>query len=196
MGKRIAFLLPVIFISLTGPLWALDPVAPREERAYGFLKVDTPLPLSDQCEISAVAPASGYTQSFKPGQRIKVPGGDYLLKAELQYRDWKNNISVRATELTALVLPGFGNLKVTSPKKTDVVEVYTPKGNLVSIFPASQVKTLPVGRYHVRVIMGDLETPKIQVAIITNTTREVTASEKKGRKIVSSSPPGKPKNSP
>jgi len=192
MRKRTAFLLPVIILAFTAPLLALDPVAPRDERAYGFLKVDTPLPLSDQCEISAVAPASGTTQNFKPGQRIKVPVGDYLLKVTLQDRVWKNNVSVRATELTAVILPGFGNLKVTSPKKTDRVEVYSPKGQLVTSFPASQVKTLPAGRYQVKVIMGDLETPKIQVAIITNTTREVTASEKKGRKIVSASPSAKP----
>lgn len=181
MGKKTVFLLSVFLLCFSSPLRALDPVAPREERAFGFLKVNTPLPLTDRCEVSAVAPASGYRQGFKPGERIKIPVGDYLLKVQLQDRAWQNPISVRATELTAIVVTGFGNLKVSSPKKSDTVEVYSSKGALVSQFPASQVKTLPVGRYQVKVRMGDLETPKIQVAVITNTTREVIATPGKAK---------------
>jgi hypothetical protein len=184
MRKGTAFLFIAVFLGAAFPSFALDPVAPREERAFGFLRVETPLPATDECEVSAVAPASGYKKAFKPGQTMKIPVGDYLLSVKLQDRVWKNPISIRATELTALVVPGFGNLKVTSPRRSDTVEVYSPKGGFVTSFPASQVKTLPVGRYHVKVKMKSLETPRIQVAIVTNTTREVVASEGKPPKIV------------
>lgn len=162
-------------------LWALDPVAPRAERKYGELAVQTPLP-SDTCEIKMTKDKNrdagiDYQQSFKPGETIKIPVGDYDLTVKLQDREWKTQITIHPTERTDVKVTGYGNLKVTTPNPSkDSVEVADLGGKVISTFHPSQVKTLPTGTYNVKVKMGGTSITQPNVVIITNTTREITAS--------------------
>lgn len=178
MQKKTALL---SFLFLTGTcltVYALDPVAPRSERKYGQLMVKSPLPDSDICEVMSVkGAAQGVKQSFKPGETIKVPVGDYFLKVRLQENEWTANITVYPTERTDIVVTGYGNLKVNSPKPgSDTVEVSTLDGKVVKSFHPTRVQTLPTGTYNVKVKMDGAEITQSNVVIVTNTTREVSAS--------------------
>jgi len=178
---KIAWIFLALLPMALQPLWALDPVAPRSERKYGELMVQTPLP-SDVCEIKMVKDKNRdegveYQQSFKPGETIKVPVGDYALKVKLQDREWTSQVTVHPTERTDIKVTGYGNLKVNSPNPSgDTVEVATPDGKVVSSFHPNQVKTLPTGTYNVTVKMKGTSITQPDVVIITNTTREVSAS--------------------
>ena len=162
-------------------LWALDPVAPRAERKYGELTVQTPL-ASDVCSIKMTKDKNrdagiDYQQSFKPGETIKIPVGDYELKVKLQDREWTTQVTIHPTERTDVKVTGYGNLKVNSPSPNkDTVEVATLDGKVISTFHPSQVKTLPNGTYNVTVKMSGTSITQPNVMIITNTTREVSAA--------------------
>ncbi len=181
MNSKKLFVFVTVFLFSLQSVWALDPVAPRSERKYGQLMVETPLS-TDVCEIQMTQDknrdaGSGYQQSFKPGETIKVPVGDYSLKVKLQDAEWTSQLTVYPTERTDVKVTGYGNLKVMSPNATkDSVEVSNLDGKVVSSFKASQVKTLPTGTYNVTVKMGGGSVTQPNVVIITNTTREVSAS--------------------
>jgi hypothetical protein len=131
---------------------ALDPVAPKVERAFGFVQVVSPLPDSDQC---ALFDSSGARIDFKPGQMMKVPVGEYTLKVKLQNDEWSKPVMVTPTEFTYVAVPGFGNLKVKTPSpESDTVEIYSEDGSFLRSFPASQTETIPMGTYQVKVKMG------------------------------------------
>jgi hypothetical protein len=186
MSTRIRpWFLSVMALTLLGiPLvsLALDPVAPRAERKLGELLVKSPLPQSDVCEIASIS-KKGETfqeavkQTFKPGEKIRIPVGDYFLKVKLQDAEWTSNITVQPTERTDVTVTGYGNLKVITPKpKSDTVEVYSLDGKMVKSFNPTEVKTLPTGIYNVKVKMNGTEVTENNVNIVTNTTREVSAS--------------------
>lgn len=162
-------------------VWALDPVAPRAERKYGELMVQTPLP-SDVCSIKMTKDKNrdagiDYQQTFKPNETIKIPVGDYLLTVKLQDREWTSQVTIQPTERTDVKVTGYGNLKVNSPNPNkDTVEVATLDGKVISTFHPSQVKTLPNGTYNVTVKFGGTSITQPDVMIITNTTREISAS--------------------
>jgi len=151
---RIAFwTLTFFFIAGISPrAVALDPVAPKAERVFGFVEVVSPLPESDLCTL---IDASGARIDFKPGQMLKVPIGQYLLKVKLQNDEWSKQISVTPTEFNYVAVPGYGNLKVKTPNPaSDTVEVYSEDGALLRSFPASQTETIPMGTYQVKVKIG------------------------------------------
>ncbi len=180
-GFNRVLVLVFIFVFSSQVASALDPVAPRAERKYGELMVKTPLP-TDTCEIKMTKDKNrdagvDYQQTFKPGETLKIPVGDYVLKVKLQDREWTSQITIQPTERTDVVVTGYGNLKVTSPSPSkDKVEVYGLDGKLVSSFNPSQVKTLPTGTYNVTIKMGGASITQSNVVIITNTTREISAS--------------------
>jgi hypothetical protein len=188
MFKIFPLFLTLLFFGLMNVSSALafDPVAPRSDRPFGFLKVDTPLPQSDLCEITSINGVKyGYHLAFRPGEMIQVPIGEYELKVKLQDGEWTSPITVTSTEFTNVVVPGYGNLKVQAPHPWDMVEVYSRDGQLLKRFPASKVKTMPIGIYDVRVTMeSDLANrgnvtvntmiaSKHNVMIAPNTTREL-----------------------
>jgi len=191
MRKAMTFLISFLFLSTLGlsSTFALDPVAPKSDRAFGYLKVDTPLPASDRCEIQRIS-GIGYQLQFQPGEMIKVPVGEYQLNVQLQNGLWSSPISVSPTEFTAVIVPGYGNLKVNSPNpRLDMVEVFSHNdGRLVDRFPAANIKTLPIGNYDVMIKVGNRYVMKDKVirqvstasrsnvSIMPNTTRELTVS--------------------
>lgn len=180
-SKSLFFFMAIFLFGLQQSAWALDPVAPRSERKYGQLMVQTPLP-SDVCEIQMTTDKNrdaglGYQQTFKPGETIKVPVGDYVLKVKLQDAEWTSQLTVYPTERTDVKVTGYGNLKVNSPNPSkDTVQVTSLEGKKISSFKSSQLKTLPTGTYNVTVKMGGSSITQPNVIIITNTTREVSAS--------------------
>ncbi len=179
--KKTFWMTLILLVYATANAWALDPVAPRAERKYGELAVQTPL-ASDECEIKMTKDKNrdagiDYQQKFKPGETIKIPVGDYDLTVKLQDREWKTQVTIHPTERTDVKVTGYGNLKVTSPNPSkDTVEVATLDGKVISSFHPTQVKTLPNGTYNVTVKMGGASITQPNVVIITNTTREVSAS--------------------
>lgn len=181
MKFKYAFILAIGLILSYQSSWALDPVAPRAERKYGQLMVETPLP-SDVCEIKMIRDKNrdagiDYQQSFKPGETIKVPVGEYALKVKLQEGEWNSQVTVYPTERSDVKVTGYGNLKVTSPNPSkDSVEVAALDGKVISTFHPAELKTLPTGTYNVKVKMGGGTITQPNVVIITNTTREISAS--------------------
>ncbi len=179
--QKILGIVSILILYTLSSAWALDPVAPRAERKYGELAVQTPLS-SDTCEIKMTKDKNrdagiDYQQKFKPGETIKIPVGDYELTVQLQDREWKTQVTIHPTERTDVKVTGYGNLKVNSPSPSkDTVEVATLDGKVISSFHPSQVKTLPNGTYNVTVKMGGASIAQPNVVIITNTTREVSAS--------------------
>ncbi len=179
-NRKILYVFVFVMAALQN-VWALDPVAPRAERKYGQLMVQTPLP-TDVCEIKMVKDKNrdagiDYQQTFKPNETIKIPVGEYSLKVKLQEGEWTSQITIQPTERTDVKVTGYGNLKVTSPNPNkDMVDVATLDGKTISSFHPNQVKTLPNGTYNVTVKMGGASVTQPNVVIITNTTREVNAS--------------------
>ena len=178
MRKKILYFISFLLLILSPPtILALDPVAPKSERAFGFLRVDTPLPLSDRCEIIGHgAMNQSMVLPCRPGEQMKVPIGAYLLKVELQQEEWSTPILIHPTEYTKLAVTGYGNLKVRSPHPMDSVEVFTEDGRLLERFPASQIRTLPVGVYKIKVYTSAMATIKPNVSIWPNATRELIVS--------------------
>lgn len=177
-----SFLFIGILTSFYSPsLFALDPIAPKSERAFGFLSVTTPL-YTDMLEIKS----DNFSTTFKSEEMIKVPIGDYILTVMMQDNvKSTQKVSVMPTELTAINITGFGNLFVKAPNASrTVVEVYSIHNKLVSRFMASKIKTLPIGTYRVNIKMPPeemanmdkvytSEVTKNDVRIITNETREL-----------------------
>jgi len=172
----------MLTLGLSVSAFALDPVAPRAERKLGELLVKSPLPETDTCQVNFIS-KKGETfqepvkESFKPGQKIRIPVGDYTIKCKLQDAEWSSNITVSPTERTDVTITGYGNLKVITPKPSaDTVEVYTLDGKMVKSFNPTGVKTIPTGTYNVKVKMSGAEITENNVAIVTNTTREIAAT--------------------
>ncbi len=188
MKKITSLSLFLFLIVFAVPLWALDPIAPKEERAFGFLSVESPLE-TDVCEITPLGKAERPPITFKSYEMVKVPVGEYNLKVKIQELDWTKQIKVTPTELTQIFVTGYGNLKVKTPHPDkDIVEVFDHSGRLVKSFPSSELKTLPAGNYRVSVKLStDYPNPKdpkqhlIQqvtknTSIITNETRRLVVS--------------------
>ncbi|MCE9624914.1 MAG: hypothetical protein K8R69_05595 [Deltaproteobacteria bacterium] len=155
------------------PAYALDPVAPVSERKFGMLFVKTPMPETDV--ITLTSTGGGKKQTAKPGIEVKVPIGDYQVSVKMQDYVYEQQVKVGGTERTEVVVPGYGNLKVSAPKGA-TIEVYkTGTQSLVAKFPASQVKVLPTGYYDVHIHFEKDSVTMNNVWIVTNTTREVAA---------------------
>lgn len=154
MKRSLFFFLSFLFLMNLSPAFALDPVAPKEERAFGFVSVETPLP-TDVCELTGIAPAGLPPMTVRPGELIRVPVGQYNLRVKMQGYEWTNTISVTPTELTAAVVSGYGNLKVATPNPTvDQVEVSSSDGKALKTFRSSEIATLPIGVYRVKIRLG------------------------------------------
>ncbi|MFO1518209.1 MAG: hypothetical protein U1F57_00870 [bacterium] len=178
MRKLGALFFLVFFTGFIPLSFALDPVAPRSERKFGQLMVKSPLPDTDVCELtSAKDSKEPFKQTFKPFENVKVPVGDYVLTVKLQDAEWKTNITIQPTERNDVVVTGYGNLKVKTPNPSkDTVEVYKSDGKLLKTFNPTKVMTIPTGTYNVKVKMNGAEITEPNVVIVTNTTREVSAS--------------------
>ena len=174
MRKIIPLFIFLVVAANGTKIFALDPVTPRSERAFGFIKVESPLPDSDSCELTG---KNKFKQNFKPGEMIKVPIGEYDLEVKLQDGKWTSPVQIGPSEYTKVVVTGYGNLKVNSPNpESDKIEVYSQEGKLVEDFHPSKLKTLPTGTYNVKVKIGKASTTQNDVVIVTNTTRELDVS--------------------
>ncbi|MBF0493243.1 MAG: T9SS type A sorting domain-containing protein [Deltaproteobacteria bacterium] len=175
MKTKPLLLLSLIFICSTS--WALDPVAPKSERAFGRIRVKTPLP-SDTCEIKGKA--SQTEGKFIPipcADMTKVLIGDYELRVKLQNTEWSKEVSILPTEFTEVNVVGFGNIKVSSPNPNlDSVEVLSLDGRKVREFFTKDTITLPTGTYNLKIKTNKQEVPLNDVVIFSNTTREVSVS--------------------
>jgi len=155
------------------PAFALDPVAPISERKFGILFVKTPMPDSDVINITATE--GGKKQTVHAETEVKVPVGDYQVSVKMQDYVYEQQVKVGGTERTEVVVPGYGNLKVTAPKDSSIEVYKTGTESLVAKFPASQVKVLPTGYYDVRIRYLKDSVTSNNVWIVTNTTREIEA---------------------
>lgn len=173
------FVLALLFISSSQIVFALDPVAPVSERAFGFLSVDSPLQ-SDVIQATPVGTHAGVGMiTLKNDDIAKVPVGTYIVRVKMQDKQWTQTALVHPTELTAIAVIGYGNLKVAAPDPANtMVEVYALDGKQVSRFSASQVKTLPAGNYRVTIKLPTVSGTRVadatkDVSIITNETRRL-----------------------
>ena len=186
MKRKIPFFICLFLLSGIKAVLALDPVAPKEERAFGFVSVESPLP-TDTAHLTGVAPAGLAPVTFKPGDLMRVPVGEYTLKVKMQGHEWTSPLSVTPTELTAAVVSGYGNLRVSTPSPaSDGVEVWTADIRMVASFPASEIKTLPIGTYNVKVKLAPdvmvrdkqkivtRDVLRANVQILPNETRRLT----------------------
>src|SRR4030095_2055574 len=152
--KRKFFVLTALLCLAGLKAYALDPVAPKEERAYGFVTLESPLS-SDVGTMTGVAPAGLSPVTIKSGDMMRVPVGEYTLTVKMLGYTWTSPVSVTPTELTAVVVDGYGNLKVSTPNPTiDMVEVWSTDNRVVASFPASELRTLPVGTYSLNLTFG------------------------------------------
>ncbi len=178
MMKRKFFYLSILisfFTLLSAHLFALDPVAPVSERKFGFLQVHSPLPESDICTVTN--PTTGFSQTFKPGETIKIPVGEYSLNVKLQHNEWSSPAIIQPTERTDIFVTGYGNLKVTAANPTTTsIEVYSQDGRLITQFAPNGPQTLPTGTYNLKIKIGNSTAQQEGVVIITNTTREIMVS--------------------
>lgn len=178
--RKISTALFSAFLMLASVAYALDPVAPKSERAFGFLSVETPLKTDVIQAINSDPAKAAAPILLKNDEILKVPVGDYLVKVKMQDKEWSQSVKVQPTELSALTVTGYGNLRVMAPDPANTnVDVYGMDGQLVSHFAASQIKTLPTGNYRVTVKlpmesgMRSNEVTKENISIVTNETRRV-----------------------
>ncbi|MFO1518210.1 MAG: hypothetical protein U1F57_00875 [bacterium] len=186
MRKALFLFTPLFLILVMKSAFALDPVAPKQDRAFGFLTVQSPLP-SDICEIKSLKlkQKEPFELNFHPDELMKVPVGDYQLKVKMQEVEWTSRVTVHPTEMTQVFVPGFGNLKVIAPQPAKTtVEVFSKDGKLLRTFPADQIKTFPVGDYTVVVKLPAEQVPnrvetvtpegvKNNVTLVANETRRL-----------------------
>ncbi len=184
--KKILITSAFLFSLLTLPfLFALDPVAPKSERAFGFLTVESPL-ATDIIEITSLKNSvDNFKITFNNDEMIKIPIGEYFLRVKMQEVKWSQKIEVLPTELTEITVVGYGNLSVKSPYPDQTtVEVSSKEGKGITTFKASQIKTLPTGTYRVTIKLPPEEFVNIRnvypdevtkndVEIITNQTRRL-----------------------
>src|SRR5436190_15316917 len=174
--KKFPILLSLVLSLVSLSCYALDPLAPRGQRAQGMIFVKTP---NSSDSVTLTNKNTGSSEALKPESLQWVAVGDYTVSAKMQDYNYNQNVTVQPTERTDVVVPGFGNLQVNSISPQDTIEVFKIKGGaLAAKFPASQVKTLPEGRYNVKVTVGKQSVTKDNVLIVTNTTRQVDVSYK------------------
>ncbi len=174
--KKFIFLLYSLFFSLPLISYALDPVAPKADRAFGFFKVETPQS-SDTCELLRLNPAHPpYKTSCQPNTMMSVPVGEYQLNIRMQEYSWNEKVNIHPTEYTSIAVLGYGNLLVNSPRATDFVEVINSQGKEVAQFGVNQVKTIPVGSYEVKVKSKGVQASMNKVVVIADKTRELIVS--------------------
>lgn len=175
MRSKFFFLLPLLFICSS--TWALDPMAPKSERAFGRIRVKTPLS-SDICEIKGkAAQTEGKFILIPCAEMTKVLIGEYELRVKLQNTEWKTDITISPTEFTDVNVIGYGNIKVTSPNpKLDSVEVLSTDGKKVREFFTKDTITLPTGSYNLKIKTSGQEVLFNDVVIMSNTTREVSVT--------------------
>lgn len=167
MKKHFLFIFVGLLI-LCPRAWALDPVAPASERAFGTIYVKSPLPGSDSIALDC----SGEITKLQPEVDAKVKVGDCTVRVEMQDYSYEQEVSIRPTERHEIIVPGFGNLVVKGAQGT--VEVYAKNAKKPeSTFKTNFVKTLPSGVYDVKVKVGKYTLDQNNISVVTNTTREI-----------------------
>lgn len=174
--KFFYFLLILFLLSTPFSSQALDPVAPKSDRAFGFFKVDTPQN-SDFCELLRLHPAHPpYKTSCQPNTMMTIPVGEYQLNIRMQEYTWNQVLHIHPTEYTSIAVLGYGNLYVTSPRASDLVEVSNSQGREVASFKVNTIKTIPVGSYSIKVKSKGTQVSMNQVTMIANKTRELVVT--------------------
>ncbi len=172
MGRHALALAVLWGLSSTAPVWALDPMVPREARHSGMIGVKSPLPASDQ--VTLIQLSTGEQHTLAPGHLLQVPVGKYRVKVVMQDYQYEQEVLVEPTERTDVVVPGYGGLKVHSragEASVEVMQVGTEKP--VAQFSALETKILPSGFYDVRIRVGKFTVKQDNVWVVSNTTREL-----------------------
>ena len=156
---------------ITGSVLALDPVAPRAFRKSGMIWVKTPNPATDVVEITRLK--TGTTRTIPSDKVEVVPVGKYQVNVKMQNYNYTQKVLVEPTERTDVEVPGYGNLQVNSKFPGEVVVYRQGTGTKVATFATNEVKTLPRGRYDVKVLLGKAKGSVMDddVWVVTNTTR-------------------------
>ncbi len=154
-----------------GSALALDPVAPRSERAFGTLYVKTP----NAGDVVTVTDMAGVEkeQKVSPGEDVKVKVGDYRISVDIaDDYTYEQDVTIRPTERHEIIVPGYGNLRINGTK--DKVSVYQVGTNdLVAEFNGGEVRTLPRGVYDIKIQVGKYTLEQNNISVVTNTLREI-----------------------
>lgn len=173
---KFLFILAFICLTTTSSVFALDPIAPKSERAFGFFKVETPQK-TDTCELKLLSPLqNSYTNTCQVGTILTLPVGEYQLNVKVQDYHWSEKVHVYPTEFTSVAVLGYGSLLVTSPDANDTVRVFDKQGNPLHHFKANHVKSIPIGTYRVTVKSKRAQTSIDEVNIVANKTRELVVT--------------------
>jgi len=167
--QAIWILLPLLFVSLS--VWALDPKAPRSERATGLIYVHTP---NQDDKITLISSRDEKNkQKIISDEEKQVKVGDYLVRVEIAKEyTYEQDVTIRPTERHEVIVPGYGNLRIngTSGKIT----VY-PVGSKKKIaqFKGGEIRTLPRGVYDIKIQVGKYILDQNGISVVTNTLREI-----------------------
>lgn len=166
MKKMFFSLLVLMFLWGCGwflPVWALDPVAPRSERASGIIYVETP---NSDDEVTLILQQDEFHQSqIRTKEDIKVPVGDYKVLVKMRpHYTYEQAVTVRPTERHEIIVPGFGNLRVNGSCRG--VKVYQ-EGKEIAKMTCDKIRTLPRGAYDVKIVQGKYNIEK-RVDVVTN----------------------------
>jgi hypothetical protein len=167
--RKLLFLLTCLVFLPGGRVWALDPVAPRSERATGVVYVETP---NQEDEIILVDERGLLKdQKISSLKDVKVRVGDYLVKVKIKPEyTYEQALTVRPTERHDIIVPGFGNLRVNGTCKK--VEIFKDKKKIAKI-KCGKIRTLPNGNYDLKIELDKKNTLDQTVSVFTNTLREV-----------------------
>lgn len=167
--RELLFTITCLVFLQIGQVWALDPAAPRSERATGVVYVETPnqddeIILEDERGLSK-------DQKISSLKDVKVRVGDYLVKVKIKPEyTYEQALTVRPTERHEVIVPGFGNLRVNGTCRQ--VEILKEKEKIAKI-KCGKIRTLPNGTYDLKIELDKKNTLDQTVSVFTNTLREV-----------------------
>jgi len=149
--------------------WALDPVAPREERRTGVIYVKTP---NEEDEILLQDQRGDLKdKKIKSLQDEKIRVGDYLVLVKIKPEyTYEQAVTIRPTERHEIIVPGFGNVRVNGNCKEVLISQEKKK---IAKIKCGEVRTLPRGVYDLKIKLSKKYTLEETVAVVTNTLREL-----------------------
>lgn len=165
---KISLILMIFVFNIPAALHALDPKAPREERAFGTVYVETP---NKEDKIILISQRGDEKeQKIASGQDVNVKVGDYLVKVNMEPdHTYEQALTVRPTERHEVIVPGFGNLRVNGNCRE--VEIYRD-GKKIDKIKCNKIRTLVSGAYDLKIKVGK-HTLDQTISTVTNTLREV-----------------------
>jgi len=166
--KKLIGILFLLLVITAPEAQALDPVAPRGERKYGMVYIETP---NKDDKIVLESQRGEKDQKISSLKDVQIKVGDYLVKVTIKPDyTYEQPITVRPTERHEVIVPGFGNMRVNGKCKEVLV---LQEGKKVTKLKCGEIRTLPRGIYDLKIIISKRITLDQTIAVVTNTLREV-----------------------